>query len=319
MKLMQRARDRVSVTDDEAFLESCLNDRSAAVGRAAAGLLCRLPGSALAGRMRARASAMLALDKARLVCTPPPAIDRDWERDGIPEQPPAGQGQRAFWVETVLASIPPSHWQAGFGLTPSTLVARRQGRPIRRGVSGRAGRTRPSRTLRTTRFLPSGSYRYGGIGPPRVHNATASDRRTIIERLLALLALMPSDRAEEMITSHLEPVPGLGRGRRTYRSCRLCRALGVPSSVPPCSKRLATSLERTADQASHRWASVLAQCACAFPPPAFPRVLAPWKLTVPEPAQTWFATATKTEIDKLCTVIELRRQFLIELDALSSS
>jgi Family of unknown function (DUF5691) len=303
--------------DDEPFLESCLNDRSPAVGRAAAGLLCGLAGSALAGRMRARAGAMLALDKAKLVCTPPPALDRDWERDGIPEQPPAGQGQRAFGVESVLALIPPSHWQAVFGLTPPTLVGAITDDPFAAAVcSGwtKAALAYARHDAVSAEWLVP-LWRHWAAS---VRSATASDRRTIIERLLALLALMPSDRAEEMITSHLEPSLGWDE----VDVLTLVPALPRPWSAEFCATLLETArhkLERTADQASHRWASVLEECACAVPPAAFLRVLAPWKLAPPEPAQTWFATATKTEIDKLCTVIELRRQFLIELDALSSS
>ncbi len=115
--------------DDEAFLESCLNDRSSAVGAAAARLLCRLPRSALAGRMRDRAAAILAvetkgliLEKTKLVCTPPQEIDRDWERDGIAKRSPSGVGERAFWTERVLAAVPPSFWPGHFGLEPAALI-----------------------------------------------------------------------------------------------------------------------------------------------------------------------------------------------------
>jgi hypothetical protein len=120
-----------------------------------------------------------------------------------------------------------------------------------------------------------------------------------------------------MVTSHLGP-------SKTWDEVDLLvlvPALPRPWSAEFCATLVETArhiLERRADQSSHRWAAVLAQCGCAFPPQAFPLVLAPWKFAEAEAAKTYFATATKTEIDRLCTVIELRRQFLAELDALKS-
>jgi hypothetical protein len=302
--------------DDEAILESCLNDRSAAVGKAASRLLCRLPGSALAGRMRARASAMLALEKAKLVCTPPLEIDRSWERDGIPEKPPHGQGQRAYWAETVLASVPPSHWQAAFGLPPPALIAAVGGDPfadvVWSGWTNAAVAYAPGDAASADWLVPL--WRHWAHAMP---NILTNGRRPLLERLLALLALMPSDRAEEMVTSRLAPSTGWDE----IDVLVLVPALPRPWSTGFCATLLETArhiLERHADQASHLWAGVLAHCACAFPLQAFPLVLAPWKLAEAEAAKTWFAKTTKTEIDRLCTVVELRRQFLAELDAMKS-
>jgi hypothetical protein len=302
--------------DDEAFLESCLDDRSAVVGKAASRLLCRLPRSSLAGRMRGRASAMLARENAKLVCTPPLTIDRSWEGDGIPEQPPHGQGQSAFWAETILSSVPPSHWQAAFGLTPPALIAAVRDDPF-------AGAVWSGWTNAAVAYAAGDPASADWLVPLWRHWADAmqdtpvSGRRPLGERMLALLALMPPDRAEEMVAGHLAPTKGWDE----VDVLVLVPALPRPWSAEFCAALLETArhnLERKADHASQRWAGVLAQCACAFPPYTFRLVLAPWKLAEADAAKTWFATATRTEIDRLCTVIELRRQFLVELDALSS-
>ncbi len=114
---------------DEPFLEGCLDDRSPAVGQAAASLLCNLPHSAFAGRMVSRAEAMFAIEKkgpaleeAKLVCTPPTEIEPEWERDGFTKKAPTGVGLRAFWAHHLLASVPPSHWSKQFGLEPGLLI-----------------------------------------------------------------------------------------------------------------------------------------------------------------------------------------------------
>lgn len=115
---------------DEPFLESALDDRAASVRQAAADLLAGLPGSALAGRMLERAGAMFTgtvtgLLRKHLVlhCSPPEEIDKDWQRDGIPANPPAGFGKRAFWAARVLAAVPPTHWTEHFHADPPGLVA----------------------------------------------------------------------------------------------------------------------------------------------------------------------------------------------------
>jgi hypothetical protein len=101
---------------DEPFLETALDDRSGAVRTAAASLLARLPDSALAGRLRARADAMLDFRRARgsdlpdaagggtadrigtLLVTPPLDWDPAGERDGLEAKPPTGVGARGWWL-----------------------------------------------------------------------------------------------------------------------------------------------------------------------------------------------------------------------------
>jgi hypothetical protein len=134
--------------DDESFLETLLDDRSAAVRAEAAAQLCRIPTSALAARMIARADAMLSFTRptsggltkrlkaaigagatGSIAVTLPSAIDPAWERDGIPEKPPAGSGigQKALWLARTLAMVPLDHWREKFGVAADEIVAASNG------------------------------------------------------------------------------------------------------------------------------------------------------------------------------------------------
>ena len=82
--------------EDEDLLDIALGDKTERVREVAARLLISLPTSALAGRMRARAEAMLTLKNGALDAKPPTAVDAEWERDGLTEK--GGQGARAARV-----------------------------------------------------------------------------------------------------------------------------------------------------------------------------------------------------------------------------
>jgi hypothetical protein len=109
--------------DDEELLNIALTDRTERVREVAATLLTSLPTSALAGRMRARAEAMLTLKNGAVDAKPPTAVDAEWERDGLTEKGGQGAGQRAFWMAQALSRVPPSHWEAQFGMAPDKLLA----------------------------------------------------------------------------------------------------------------------------------------------------------------------------------------------------
>ena len=108
---------------DEAFLEAALDDRSTAVRERAALLLARLPGSALAGRLIARADAVLSYDGDTLKVNPPKTLEKDAVRDGLVEKSPAGTSERAWWLMQLLCRVAPTHWHERFGVAPDVLVA----------------------------------------------------------------------------------------------------------------------------------------------------------------------------------------------------
>ncbi|MGQ5635563.1 MULTISPECIES: DUF5691 domain-containing protein [unclassified Streptomyces] len=124
----ERAEDRLMFLDslrtglsaaDEPFLEQALGDRSRNVRATAAELLSALPVSALAERMAVRAQACVALDRTG----PSPAIaveaplecDSGMERDGVVATPPAGRGERSWWLGQLVEAAPLSTWPVRLG------------------------------------------------------------------------------------------------------------------------------------------------------------------------------------------------------------
>jgi|GEM_PF-2714735 len=119
--------------DDEALLESLLDDRGQAVRKYAADLLARLPSSALMRRMKERAdtcvrwgkSAGIVLGlgkKLTLTVEIPNDLPKDWVRDGIGETPVRGEGKRAYWLRQLLAFHAPRNWTDATGETPESLL-----------------------------------------------------------------------------------------------------------------------------------------------------------------------------------------------------
>ncbi|WP_207312897.1 DUF5691 domain-containing protein [Streptomyces nodosus] len=133
----ERAEDRLMFLDslrtgldpaDEPFLEQALLDRSRTVRATAAELLSTLPGSALAGRMAARAAACVAVDRTRreptIVVEAPHECDPGMERDGVVPKPPAGRGERSWWFGQLVEAAPLGSWTARLGgRTPQEITA----------------------------------------------------------------------------------------------------------------------------------------------------------------------------------------------------
>lgn len=132
--------------DDEALLEALLDDKAKAVRQAAQQLLARLPKSRWRQRMRARAHACVQWRAAapaasaasasgwlermtqgvkslvgvagesnmsaapQLFVELPQQYDAQMQRDGIDEKPPMGVGERGWWLQQILASLPLQEW-----------------------------------------------------------------------------------------------------------------------------------------------------------------------------------------------------------------
>jgi hypothetical protein len=122
---------------DEAFLESCLDDRSKTVRETAAVLLSRLVNSQFARRMTARvaaclqftpaaAGAMLKLKRAKpasIEVILPAEFDKSMQRDGISEKPPPGVGQKQWWLQQMVALVAPTYWSTNWQTPPAQIVA----------------------------------------------------------------------------------------------------------------------------------------------------------------------------------------------------
>jgi hypothetical protein len=132
---------------DEPLLERALDDRRRQVRAVALDLLARLPGSAYGRRMAARATECIDLGgsdprgSGPVGITPPAACDRSMRRDGVVARPPAGTGERAWWLEEVLAHTPLSIWPA-----PAAFLAREVSEAwaatVRRGLARAAAAQR---------------------------------------------------------------------------------------------------------------------------------------------------------------------------------
>ncbi|MFF9868371.1 DUF5691 domain-containing protein [Streptomyces sp. NPDC013953] len=133
----ERAEDRLMFLDslrtglsdgDEAFLEQALTDRSRNVRATAAELLSALPWSALAGRMADRAASCISLDRtgpaAVISVEAPHECDAGMQRDGVVPHPPAGRGERSWWLGQLVEAAPLRVWPARLGgRTPDEIIA----------------------------------------------------------------------------------------------------------------------------------------------------------------------------------------------------
>ncbi|MET7401469.1 DUF5691 domain-containing protein [Dactylosporangium sp. NPDC005572] len=96
--------------DDQGLLETGLDDRRKEVRVAAVELLALLPDSGYAQRMTDRSTACVRVQGGRVVINPPTACDKGMRRDGIAPRPPAGVGERAWWLEELLTRTPLRVW-----------------------------------------------------------------------------------------------------------------------------------------------------------------------------------------------------------------
>ena len=118
--------------DDEPFLEMALDDRSKTVRRRAAGVLALIQGSRSRQRLSVIAHTIITIETSRrkpvgrqrkIVLSPPESFAAAWERDGIEQRPPAGLGERAWWLRQILARADLAVWTELTGLTPDEVLA----------------------------------------------------------------------------------------------------------------------------------------------------------------------------------------------------
>jgi hypothetical protein len=114
--------------DDESFLEAVLDDKRKEVRRRAADLLASLPFSGLCRRMTTRLDLLLeyknrALGRDVIEVVLPVECDKSMLRDGIEPKPPQAQiGERSWWLQQMLAAVPPSYWSQRWSRSPADLV-----------------------------------------------------------------------------------------------------------------------------------------------------------------------------------------------------
>jgi hypothetical protein len=199
-------------TDDEELLEPALDDRRREVRGMALDLLARLPGTRYGARMTERGRACLRIGANRIDVRPPNRCDASMQRDGVAAKAPAGTGQRAWWLEEVLARTPLTAWGSPDQILQRQLPEEWAG-VVRRGL-GRAAAAQGSgewAAALVDRLEPTAAHR--------------PDDRLLLEALYE--ALPPEQRAER--AAHvLRNDPGRATAAGVERLLELC-----PRPWPP--------------------------------------------------------------------------------------
>jgi hypothetical protein len=303
---------------DEPFLEKCLSDRAPTVGQTAARLLCRLPASALAIRMRDRAAAMLIAETkgsskklTKLGCSPPEKIDRDWERDGVPGKAPTGRGLRALWVETVLAAVPPANWSTHFGFSADQLIEailddQFEG-PVLQGWTEAAARFAATDSQSELWLTPLWNHWAGAV-----ERMKGAGRALALERLKTLLPSMARGEAERGMLNlftaaadgdHVETLALLSLLPRPWSAEFGTGFLALVRQV----------LAKRSDNTAYQWANTLFIAGRALPADAFPAALADWVVAEVQKSAAWQVNAVEREIDQFMEVIQTRQGFFAEV------
>ncbi|MEV6112237.1 DUF5691 domain-containing protein [Streptomyces sp. NPDC052109] len=196
----ERAEDRLMFLDslrtglsaaDEPFLEQALGDRSRNVRATAAELLASLPASALAGRMAVRAAACVALDRTgnspAITVEAPHACDSGMERDGVVGTPPAGRGERSWWLGQLVEAAPLGTWPGRLGgRTPREIVAL----PVTDGWQGELH----AAWCRAAARQRDAEWSRALLGSPSAPEAGGPGAVSLAERAKLLAALEPAER-----------------------------------------------------------------------------------------------------------------------------
>lgn len=303
---------------DEAFLEECLDDRSKQVKEIAAGLLAQLPASDLAGRMQARADAMLTAGakgvirkKLKFTCEPPEQIDSSWQRDGIATKPPSGQGKRAYWTEAVLSAVSPEFWCRKFDAEPVPLIAAVGDDPFETAVL--TGWTRAA-----VRFSRNNSDAAAWLNPlwdrwaAKAARTAGKARSAAYERLQQLIAVMPPADAEASVARLLQAA----RKSQETESLSLLALLPRPWSENFSREFISAArgvLKSWSDNRSYQWANTLFTAAKAIPRRTFSAALAPWDVKETKQTSGYVQFAVR-ETDKFCDTIRTRMSFYEEVE-----
>ena len=279
---------------DEPLLERALDDRRRQVREAALELLARLPGSGWARRMAARAGdCVRPQGSGRIGVRPPATCDRSMRRDGIAPRPPAGTGERAWWLEEILARTPLPTWPA-----PREFLTRGMADSwaptVRRGLARAAAAQRDPAWAAA--LLAPLTADVASRGRP--------DDRLLLE---ALYQALPADDLAGAATAALRR--GLGEAREigVEQVLGMCPRPWPPAVVEAVFAALADQLGRPG--ASWRAAGLCERAALGFPAGAAPRVVALVdRLRSDRPHDRGLAAA-----DRLAATLQFRHDMLEEL------
>ncbi len=249
----ERAEDRLMFLDslrsglsdaDEPFLEQALSDRSRNVRATAAELLSALPGSALAARMAARATTCVSLDRSgrttggeRIAVEAPHECDADMQRDGVSPKPPAGRGERSWWLGQLVESAPLGTWSQRLGgRAPQEIVAL----PVADGWKEELHAAWCRAAVRQR----DPAWSRALLGAPSTPPATGPGTSSLAERA-QLLATLPEDERAEWVAAFVA-AHGLSEAFQLLGVCT------VPWAEP-LGRAVVDALDIARDAGSYPW------------------------------------------------------------------
>jgi uncharacterized protein DUF5691 len=291
--------------EDEELLSIALGDKTERVREVAAKLLTSLQTSALAGRMRTRAEAILSLKNGALDAKPPTAVDAEWERDGLTEKVGQGAGQRTAWMTQVLERVPPSYWEAHFDMTPEVLIAATTGSKWRVNIAeawtDAAGRFKE-------RAWAAPLWRFWLDLSPKELKQARSDRSDLCGTLAPMLA--PAD-LERFALEALADT----KKRDDFALYEILDMLPRPWSTPVADAWIAGVLGfipgiTAQTKLAEPWDDTLETAALALPESHFVNKVDP--LDIPD-SKHWQINYFRTQLEEWQTTISLRRRIAKEL------
>jgi hypothetical protein len=291
--------------EDEDLLDTALTDRTERVREVAAKLLVALPTSALAGRMRIRAEDFLTLKNGALDAKPPAEVDNRWTHDGLTEKGGQGAGQRAFWMTQAISRVPPSHWEARFGMSPDKLIAATAGSKWRVNIivswNDAAGRFKEQ-------AWAAPLWRYWlGLSPKEVKQALAgrSELCGIVAPMLA-----PAELEGFALEALADP-----KKHDDFSLYEILDMLPKPWSAPVADAWIAGVLGfiggiTTQTKLAEPWDDTLETAALALPESHYLNKVEP--LDIPD-SKHWQITYFRTQLAQWQTTVSLRRRIAKEL------
>jgi hypothetical protein len=193
---------------DEPFLEELLDDKRKEVRNAAVELLARLPESKWVQRMTERVRPLLSYTAAKkglmaklsksgpkIEVTLPAECDTAMLRDGVGPKPPAGEkiGEKAWWLQQMLASVPPEFWAKTWGATPEEILQASKGEWFDLLLQGWTTATVRYRDVTWARMLVEKHPETVFLGTAVIEILPASDREKLTLIALKEAAFKPVD------------------------------------------------------------------------------------------------------------------------------
>ncbi len=254
---------------DEALLERALDDRRREVRETAAALLRRLPDSAYAARAAERARRCVVVEGTRIRVDPPVECDRAMRRDGITPKPPSGIGERAWWLEEIVARTPLSTWGHPAGFLAARLLDDWAG-IVHRGLGRAAAAQRDPEWAARVLDLISETGRDRSVAAalypvllPEVliGRATAALRAGATAAWGPMLAACPAPWPDALSRAVFDGVTSLvnrtSLAGDLYQLTRLA-AVRMAPALAPAARELADVAQAADPRARHGWLHTLA-------------------------------------------------------------